>query len=94
MKILSLQSVGLGAVFPSGDFQGINEPYVVKVGEKIKDGRGKELDITVTDITDSFVFIHGSTSSDKYRDYYKVETSDGHIRFLPKDKYIAEWGEY
>lgn len=91
MKILSLQSVGLGAVFSDGI--GVNEPYIVKVGEKIKDGRGYELDITVTDITDSFGFLSGLMSEENYKDYYKVKTSDGHIRVLPKDKYIAEWGE-
>ncbi|GIC69581.1 hypothetical protein [Fructobacillus tropaeoli] len=91
MKILSLQSVGLGAVFPSGEFLGINEPFIFKVGEKLKDGRGKELDITVTDITDGF--ISDLMARENYKEFYKVKTSDGHIRVLPKDKYIAEWGE-
>ena len=93
MKILSLQSVGLGAVFPNADWLGVNEPYVIKVGEKLKDGRGYELDITVTGITDSFGFLHDLMVEENHKDYYKVKTSDGHIRVLPKDKYIAEWVE-
>ncbi|GAP05146.1 hypothetical protein, partial [Fructobacillus tropaeoli] len=70
MKILSLQSVGLGAVFPSGDYLGINEPYIVKVGEKIKDGRGYETQVDVTRIEDE-------------DEWYKVYTSDGHFRIFP-----------
>ncbi|QHJ83527.1 MAG: hypothetical protein [Caudoviricetes sp.] len=80
MKILSLQSVGLGAVFPSGDYLGINEPYIVKVGEKIKDGRGYETQVDVTRIEDE-------------DEWYKVYTSDGHFRIFPADKYISEWSE-
>lgn len=93
MKILSLQSVGLGTVVPGGEFLGVNEPFSFKVGEKIKDGSGYEFDITVTDITDSFGFLSDLMSEENYKDYYKVKTSDGHIRVLPKDKYIAEWSE-
>ena len=91
MKIASLQSVGLGAVFPSGSYEGINEPYVLEVGEKLKDGRGEELDITVTDITYLSDYITNKEANDILPDYYKVHTSDGHIRVLPADKYIAEW---
>lgn len=78
MKILSLQSVGLGAVFSDGI--GVNEPYIVKVGEKLKDGRGYETQVEVTRIEDE-------------DEWYKVYTSDGHFRIFPADKYISEWGE-
>jgi len=88
MKIVSLQSVGLGAVFPSGSYEGINEPYVLKVSEKLKDGRSEELDITVTEIN------YQQGDFDAYGfEIYTVHTSDGHIRVLPADKYIADWGE-
>ena len=87
MKIVSLQSVGLGAVFPSGSYEGINEPYVLKVHEKIKDGRGEESDVTVTEIVKQTFFDGLEFQS------YLVITSDGHIRVLPADKYIAEWSE-
>ena len=93
MKIVSLQSVGLGAVFPSGSYEGINEPYVLKVGEKITDGRGEELGVIVTKITHLSDYITNKDANDIIPDYYKVHTSDGHIRVLPADKYIAEWSE-
>ncbi|WP_273947620.1 hypothetical protein [Leuconostoc mesenteroides] len=88
MKIVSLQSVGLGAVFPSVNYGGINEPYVLEVGKKLKNGRGEELDVTVTEIH------YQQGDFDAYGfEIYTVHTSDGHIRVLPADKYIAEWGE-
>ncbi|CAM3053705.1 hypothetical protein LEGA110927_03395 [Leuconostoc gasicomitatum] len=88
MKIVSLQSVGLGAVFPSGSYEGINEPYVLEVGKKIKNGRGEELDVTVTEIN------YQQGDFDAYGfEIYTVHTSDGHIRVLPADKYIAEWSD-
>ncbi|MBU6001256.1 hypothetical protein KQ236_13310 [Lactococcus lactis] len=93
MKIVSLQSVGLGTAFPSRSYEGINEPYVLKVGEKLKDGRGEELDVTVTEITHLSDYLTNKDTNDIIPDYYKVHTSDGHIRVLPADKYIAEWGE-
>lgn len=91
MKIVSLQSVGLGAVFPSGSYEGINEPYILKVGEKIKDGRGEELGVTVTEI--GFGDLYHGMEMPKQDDTYFVYTSDGHIRVLPADNYIAEWSD-
>lgn len=93
MKIVSLQSVGLGAVYPVSSYDGINEPYVLNVGEKLKDGRGGKLDVTVTEITHLSDYLTNKDANDIIPDYYKVHTSDGHIRVLPADKYIAEWGE-
>lgn len=88
MKIVSLQSVGLGSVFPSVSYGGINEPYVLKVSEKLKDGRSEELDITVTEIN------YQQGDFDAYGfEIYTVHTSDGHIRVLLADKYIADWSE-
>ncbi|MCT3056484.1 hypothetical protein [Leuconostoc citreum] len=91
MKIVSLQSVGLGAIFSGGEHVGgfgFNEPYVLKVGKKLKDGRGRELDVTVTEIN------YQQGDFDAYGfEIYTVHTSDGHIRVLPADKYIAEWSE-
>ncbi len=91
MKIVSLQSVGLGAIFSGGEHVngfGFNEPYVLKVGKKIKDGRGGELGVTVTEIN------YQQGDFDAYGfEIYTVHTSDGHIRVLPADKYIAEWSE-
>ncbi|MDP0487165.1 hypothetical protein Q8A50_06255 [Leuconostoc mesenteroides] len=91
MKIVSLQSVGLGAIFSGGEHVngfGFNEPYVLKVGEKVKDGRGEELDVTVIEIK------YQQGDFDAYGfEIYTVHTSDGHIRVLPADKYIADWSE-
>lgn len=92
MKIVSIQSVGLGAVFPSGSYEGINEPYVLKVGEKLKDGRGEELDVTITEIKYSKLY-ESDIKPFSANDSYLVLTSDGHIRVSPADKYIAEWSE-
>ncbi|MGR8774218.1 hypothetical protein [Leuconostoc citreum] len=86
MKIVSLQSVGLGTIF-----SGINEPYTIKVGENLYDGRGYSLDVTVTKI--EFGFEYQGTGLPAQPDTYFVHTSDGHVRVLPEDKYIAEWSE-
>ncbi|WP_273706314.1 hypothetical protein [Leuconostoc mesenteroides] len=86
MKIVSLQSVGLGAIFSGGNgATGFNEPYILKVGKKLKDGRGYSLDVTVTEINHIKPY--------QSFEYYEVKTSDGHIRVLPAEKYIAEWSE-
>ncbi|WP_273722791.1 hypothetical protein [Leuconostoc mesenteroides] len=89
MKIVSLQSVGLGAIFSGGNgTAGFNEPYIITVGENLYDGRGEELDVTVTEIN------YQQGDFDAYGfEIYTVHTSDGHIRVLPADKYIADWSE-
>lgn len=88
MKIVSLQSVGLGAIFSGGNgTTGFNEPYTITVGEDLYDGRGYSLDVTVTEIVKQTFFDGLEFQS------YLVITSDGHIRVLPADKYIAELSE-
>ena len=94
MKIVSLQSVGLGAIFSGGNgTTGFNEPYTITVGEDLYDGRGYSLDVKVTDITHLSDYITNKEANDILPDYYKVHTSDRHIRVLPADKYIVEWSE-
>ncbi|MCI2152449.1 MAG: hypothetical protein LKK49_04165 [Leuconostoc mesenteroides] len=96
MKIVSLQSVGLGAIFSGGEHVngfGFNEPYVMAVGKRLKNGRGEQLDVTVTEITHLSDYLTNKEVNDILPDYYKVHTSDGHIRVLPADKYIAEWSD-
>lgn len=88
MKIVSLQSVGLGAIFSGGEHVngfGFNEPYIITVGENLHDGRGYSLNVTVTEINHIKPY--------QSFEYYEAKTSDGHIRVLPADKYIAEWSE-
>ena len=89
MKIFSLQSVGLGAIFSGGNgTTGFNEPYSITVGEDLYDRRGYSTDVTVTEIN------YQQGDFDAYGfEIYTVHTSDGHIRVLPADKYIAEWSE-
>lgn len=96
MKIVSLQSVELGAVFAGGDGSGIPKPFVVKVGSELFNGIS---DIVYTD--DKEVTVEKIEFGDMYHgiempkqdNTYFVYTSDGHIRVLPADKYIAEWSE-
>ena len=94
MKIVSLQSVGLGAVA----FDGVtwrNQPSTFTLGRPVldPDGNGYEDNITVTEIAHLSDYLTNKEAYDILPDYYKVHTSDGHIRVLPADKYIAEWGE-
>ena len=98
MKIVSLQSVGLGTFYverTSGE--PVYVPFYIVVGGLVDDlrggydgvaGKGK---ITITKI--EFGFDYQGTELPAQPDTYFVHTSDGHIRVLPVDKYIAEWGE-
>ncbi|MCT4412843.1 hypothetical protein [Leuconostoc pseudomesenteroides] len=100
MKIVSLQSVGLGTFYVE---RTINEPVYVPhtfyLNGYIDDLQGNfEVDkdgnkITVTEITHLSDYLTNKEANDILPDYYKVHTSDGHIRVLPADKYIAEWSE-
>ncbi|TDV88493.1 hypothetical protein C7818_11712 [Leuconostoc mesenteroides] len=100
MKIVSLQSVGLGTFYVE---RTINEPvyvpYYVAVGAMVDDLRGGYEGviggdkITVTEITHLSDYVTNKEANDILPDYYKVHTSDGHIRVLPADKYIAEWSK-
>ncbi|MBZ6000934.1 hypothetical protein [Leuconostoc gelidum] len=92
MKIVSLQSVGLGATFSDGAGRGVNIPFTVKVGDPIYDGTDFNVkEITVTEI--GFGDMYHGDGLPKQDGTYFVYTSDGHIRVFPADKYIAEWGE-
>lgn len=87
MKIVSLQSVGLGATYTRGDYEQISAPYEIHVGTTFLNSAGNSLDVTVTEIVKQTFFDGLEFQS------YLVITSDGHIRVLPADKYIAEWSE-
>ncbi len=87
MKIVSLQSVGLGAIFRGGNGNyGFNKPYIITVGENLYNGRGYSLDVTVTEITHLSDYLTNKDTNDIIPDYYKVHTSDGHIRVLPEQR--------
>lgn len=92
MKIVSLQSVGLGASYTRGDGEQISAPYEIYVGTTFLNSAGNSLDITVTEIK-NIPYFGVSGDSIPALGTYEVHTSDGHIRVLPADKYIAEWSE-
>ncbi|WP_010001118.1 hypothetical protein [Leuconostoc lactis] len=88
MKIVSLQSVGLGASYTRGDGEQIIAPDEIYVGTTILSSSAILPGVTVTEIN------YQQGDFDAYGfEIYTVHTSDGHIRVLPADKYIAEWSE-
>ncbi|MDV3545942.1 hypothetical protein [Leuconostoc falkenbergense] len=88
MKIVSLQSVGLGAAYTRGDGERIIAPDEIYVGTTFLNSSGNSLGVTVTEIN------YQQGDFDAYGfEIYSVHTSDGHIRVLPADKYIAEWSD-
>ena len=95
MKIVSLQSVGLGAVFSGGPHvngMGFNEPYTVEVGGTLYNERGYSLGVTVDKIEYNSDF-HSPDSKPPFsaNDCYLVFTSDKHVRVFPAREYIAEF---
>lgn len=93
MKIVSLQSVGLGDIEPGIDGRVFTKPIYYEVGERVaKLGylmAGNEPKVTE-------IKYNAFTNYDNpmiLARTYQVKTSDGHIRVLPADKYIAEWSE-
>lgn len=90
MKIVSLQSVGLGDIEPGIDGQIFAKPVYYEVGEMVaKFGyrmTGNEPKVTEINYQQGDFDAYGF-------EIYTVHTSDGHIRVLPADKYIAEWSE-
>ncbi|WP_273948078.1 hypothetical protein [Leuconostoc mesenteroides] len=98
MKIVSLQSVGLGTFYVERAIDApVYVPYYIGVGAMVDDLRGGyegligEDKITVTKI--EFGGDYHGIELPKQEGTYFVHTSDGHIRVLPADKYIAEWSE-
>ncbi|WP_273751519.1 hypothetical protein [Leuconostoc mesenteroides] len=90
MKIVSLQSVGLGDIEPGIDGRIFTKPVYYEVGEMVaKFGyrlTGNEPKVTEINYQQGDFDAYGF-------EIYTVHTSDGHTRVLPADKYIAEWGE-
>ena len=93
MKIVSLQSVGLGTYFAGNEDENTYSPTLYVVGDRIERvgyfNNGKEPLITKIEFGD----MYDGIEMPKQEGTYFVHTSDGHIRVLPADKYIAEWGE-
>lgn len=98
MKIVSLQSVGLGTFYVERTIdEAVYVPYYIAVGAMVDNLRGGYEGviggdkITVTKI--EFGFDYQGIELPAQPDTYFVHTSDGHIRVFPVDKYIAEWSE-
>ena len=93
MKIVSLQSVGLGTYFSGDEDVTTYSPTLYIVGDSVERigyfNNGNEPKITKIEFGDLY---HGMEMP-RQDDTYFVYTSDGHIRVLPADKYIAEWSE-
>ncbi len=89
MKIISLQSVGLGACAYVGRSDNMvpTEIYI-NLGCEYQH---ESVTVKSIELVDGDELLkHGL---DYYRGlYYLVTTSDGHIRVLPEQAYIAEWG--
>lgn len=90
MKIVSLQSVGLGNIGMETSERVFAKPIRYEVGERVaKLGylmSGNEPKVTEINYQQADFDAYGF-------EIYTVNTSDGHIRVLPADKYIAEWSE-
>ena len=92
MKIVSLQSAVNDSEFALSEI--VYDKMLVKVGDEFfknqRDGSFKPIKSIpkVTEIN------YQQEDFEAYGfEIYTVHTSDGHIRVLPADKYIAEWSE-
>lgn len=90
MKIVSLQSIGLGDYDPT--IEGMLQPLVIEINHNYPYGarRVESIELVAgghTGIPD--LDSMGSMESL----YYRVTTSDKHVRMLPQQAYIAEWAE-
>jgi len=86
--------MGLGTFYVEHTINdSVYAPYCICVDGYVDNLRGGyEIDKNGTNITVTRIVL--SHTFDAYEfEIYKVYTSDGHIRVLPADKYIAEWGE-
>ena len=88
MKIVSLQSIGLGDC--DQVFDGVHPiPLIISVGHIFPFGFEKTPVTTIKLVEDCMVDHYPANGSW----YYKVTTSDGHVRMLPERSYIAECAE-
>lgn len=93
MKIISLTSVGLGTYIetPKASNGYCNSPYELIVGAVLYNSFGFNDGKTIEKIEVGDDAYDGTGIQNKVGNYL-VYTSDGHVRVLPADKYIAEWG--
>ncbi|BAP85506.1 hypothetical protein LOOC260_109670 [Paucilactobacillus hokkaidonensis JCM 18461] len=90
MKIISLQSVGLGTANRELKTGAFPEELFVKVGSP-NPFIGASRVVLIELIAGNEQPMQRCDEMSYYDQYYKVITSDGHIRVLPEQSYIAEW---
>lgn len=97
MKIVSLQSAGLGDCDEA--VEGVHPiPLIISIGHVFPFGF-EGVPIKLIELVDGNYTGINALDAMKYATksmetlYYKVTTSDGHIRMLPEQSYIAEWAE-
>ena len=92
MKIVSLQSVTNESEFALNEI--VYDKMLVRVGDEYfrnqRDGSFKPIK-SIPKVTE-IKYQQGDFDAYGF-EIYTVHTSDGHIRVLPADKYIAEWSE-
>lgn len=91
MKIVSLQSIGLGDYDPT--IEGMLQPLVIGINHNYPyGGRRVELIELVAGGHMGIANREPATYFSEKR-YFRVVTSDRHIRIFPEQSYIAEWAE-
>lgn len=95
MKIVSLQSVTNESEFALNEI--VYDKMLVIVGDgcfkKQRDGSFEPMNSIPKVTKIGFGDMYHGMELPKQEGTYFVYTSDGHIRVLPADKYIAEWSE-
>lgn len=94
MKIVSLQSVGLGRINPKFTAMPVYEELFVAVDQESPLGLYAEKKKVVSiDLVEGEDLPSSKCSDCYYGDtiYYRVTTDDKHVFVLPANKYIAEW---
>lgn len=88
MKIISLQSIGLGDYDPT--IEGTPQPLVIEINHNYPySGRRVESIELVAGGHTGIPDLDSMGSMESL--YYRVTTSDGHVRMLLERAYIAEW---
>jgi len=90
MKIISLQSVGLGTANRELEMGAFPEELFVKVGQPSPFIGFKKV-VSIEYVQQGSVFVQGEPRFGNGA--YHVRTTNNHIFMLPAGQYIAEWVE-
>lgn len=92
MKIVNLQSVTNDSEFALNEI--VFDKMLVQVGDECFRNQRNDRFEQIKSIPKVTEINYQQGDFDAYGfEIYTVHTSDGHIRVLPADKYIAEWSE-